>query len=163
MACSLGASAEALCAGATVGGTAANPAATPVGLAAPSGLATAASRARNALLATFSVAAGGRSFNSFSSSVTRTSKLWTTSRSCFTSSAEAGAASFDCARPAGHHAINATQIPIAYQREILLFAIFQVDPFRVSVRRLFEVCFDMGRPLSRLGRIDSNRVVAPEF
>src|ERR1700685_2686631 len=58
----------------------------------------------NALLVILAFEGDCRCFSSLSNSVTRVSKLCTTSRNCFTSSADAGAALFACARPTGHHA-----------------------------------------------------------
>jgi hypothetical protein len=101
---------------------------------------------------------GCRCFNSLSNSVTRVNKLCTTSRNCFTSSADAGAALCACARPAGHQASNVAHIPIAQRREIL-----QVKLFGSGVLLLPETCLRIRRLLSRLAKNNSNRVVASGF
>jgi hypothetical protein len=85
--------------------------------------------------------------------VTRVSKLSTTSRNCFTSSADAGAELLACARPAGHHTTSARHIPTMQRSEFL----------KISVGPLCEVCLIMRRLLSRLVSTISSRGTAPDL
>ena len=109
------------------------------------------------------VETGCRCFSSLSNSVTRVNKLCTTSRNCFTSSADAGAALFACARPTGHHASSARHAPVAHRSQALRIKLCETVALRITGWPPCEWWLIMRRLLSRLAKNNSNRVVASGF
>src|SRR5580704_6254629 len=119
--------------------------------------------ATDAPLAIPAVEVGCRCFSSLSNSVTRVNKLCTTSRNCFTSSADAGAALFACARPAGHHARSARHEPVAHRSQALRIEMWETVALRITGWPPCEWWLIMRRLLSRLAKNSSDRVVASGF